>query len=109
MHLTYFKRIVLTFFRLSFNIHIVVDNSNLFIGAQLGQGENGRQNASIRINVANLVKVIEENKQMRNIKTRIVGGSIPPRGAKVWTEWENCNYNCFLGERTANNKVSTIH
>jgi hypothetical protein len=105
MHLTYFKRIVLTFFRLSSNIHIVVDNSNLFIGAQLGQGENGRQNASIRINVANLVKVIEENKQMENIKTRIVGGSIPPRNARVWTEWEKCNYKCLLGGRTNDNKV----
>jgi len=71
----------------------------------LGQGENGRQNAAIRINVAKLVKVIEENKQMRNIKTRIVGGSIPPRKARVWTEWEKCNYTCLLGGRTNENKV----
>ncbi len=56
--------------------------------------------------MANLVKIIEKNKNTENIKTRIVGGSIPPRGAKVWTEWEKCNYICLLGERTANNKVS---
>jgi hypothetical protein len=86
-------------------IHIVVDNSNLYIGAQAGQGQNGKQDFSIRINVANLVKIIEKNKKATDIKTRIVGGSIPPRGAKVWTEWEKCNYNCLLGERSANNKV----
>ncbi len=57
--------------------------------------------------MANLVKIIEKNKNTENIKTRIVGGSIPPRGAKVWTEWEKCNYNCLLGERSANNKVLT--
>jgi hypothetical protein len=92
-------------FRSSSNIHIVVDNSNIFIGAQLGQGKNGKQDASIRINVANLVQIIEKDKIKRNIRTRIVGGSIPPRNARAWTEWEKCNYTCLLGERSISNKV----
>jgi hypothetical protein len=91
------------------NIHIVVDNSNLFIGAQLGQGKNREQDTSIRINVANLVKIIEKDKRIRNIKTRLVGGSIPPRNARVWTEWEKCNYRCLLGERSISNKVRQLH
>ncbi len=91
--------------RLSTKIHIVVDNSNLFIGAQQGQGENGIQDFAIRINVGNLVKIIEKNKKAENIKTRIVGGSKPPPTSKVWDEWKKYNYNCILGNRTAENKV----
>jgi len=86
-------------------IHIFVDNSNLFIGAQLGQGINGQQDAATRINVANLVKIIEKDKRIRSIKTRIVGGSTPPRNARVWTEWKKCDYICLLGERSFTNKV----
>ncbi|CAF4027515.1 unnamed protein product [Rotaria sordida] len=92
------------FSKLSYNIHIVVDNSNLFIGAQLGQGINGQQDAAIRINVGNLVQIIEENKNLQDIKTRIVGGSTPPRTSRVWDEWEKCNYKCLLGDRSMFNK-----
>ncbi|CAF1470161.1 unnamed protein product, partial [Adineta steineri] len=90
--------------RVPSDIHIVVDNSNLFIGAQLGQGIDGQQDAAIRINVANLANIIEKDKKKLNIKTRIVGGSIPPRKARAWTEWEKCNYACLLGDRSMNNK-----
>ncbi|CAF1185187.1 unnamed protein product [Adineta steineri] len=90
--------------RVPSDIHIVVDNSNLFIGAQLGQGIDGQQDAAIRINVANLANIIEKDKKKLNIKTRIVGGSIPPRKARAWTEWEKCNYKCLLGDRSMNNK-----
>jgi hypothetical protein len=96
---------LLLFCRSLSNIHIVVDNSNLFIGSQLGQGKHGKQDASTRINVANLVKIIEKDKRKRNIRTRIVGGSIPPRNSRVWTEWEKCSYTCLLGERSFTNKV----
>ena len=94
------------FRRSSSDIHVVVDNSNLFIGAQMGQGENRRQDVSVRIHVKNLVDVVYQDKILSNIKTRIVGGSIPPRNARVWKEWESCGYICLLGERTANKKVS---
>ena len=93
------------FCRSTSDCHIVVDNSNLFIGAQSGQGANGQQDYNIRINVPKLVNVIETDKKIRSIKTRIVGGSIPPRNARVWTEWERCHYQCLLGERGFSNKV----
>jgi hypothetical protein len=82
-----------------------VDNSNLFIGAQLGQGKNGQQDSSVRINVTDLVKIIEKDKKIRNIKTRIVGGSFPPENARVWAEWEKSDYTCLLGDRSFRNKV----
>ncbi|CAF3950174.1 unnamed protein product [Rotaria magnacalcarata] len=66
-------------------IHIVVDNSNLFIGSQNGQGINRQQDTS-------------------DIKTRLVGGSTPPRTSRIWNEWEKCNYTCLLGDRSILNK-----
>ncbi|CAF3943457.1 unnamed protein product [Rotaria sordida] len=87
------------------DIHIVVDNSNLFIGTQHGQNANGQQDAAIRINVENFVKIIEDNRDLQNTKTRIVGGSTPPRTARVWSEFEKCNYTRLLGDRSMCNKV----
>ncbi|CAF4157267.1 unnamed protein product, partial [Adineta steineri] len=86
------------------NIHIVVDNSNLFIGAQVGQGEDGKHDPSVRVKVADVVAVIEENTKVDNIKTRIVGGSISPPNERVWAEWKKCQYECLLGERSIRNK-----
>ena len=80
-------------------IHIVVDNSNVFIGAQ-------NKNPAVRVNVKKLARVIEKEKSLTAIKTRIVAGSTPLVGARVWKEWENCGYTCFLGERSLSNKVS---
>lgn len=81
------------------NFHIIVDNSNVFIGAQ-------NNNAAVRVNVKKLAAVIEDRKLSSAIKTRIVGGSTPPKGARVWKEWEACRYTCYLGERSFSNKVS---
>ncbi|CAF4623866.1 unnamed protein product, partial [Rotaria socialis] len=85
-------------------IHIVVDNSNLFIGSQNGQGINQQQDTSVRINVGNLVAIIEQDKNSKDIKTRLVGGSTPPRTSRVWNEWEKCNYTCLLGDRSILNR-----
>lgn len=95
-------------FRPTPGIHIIVDNSNLFIGAQHGQNINGQQDLSIRINVENVVNVIEKNKNPQIIKTRLVGGSTPPRTSRIWSEWEKCNYTCLLGDRSMFNKVFYI-
>ncbi|CAF3720422.1 unnamed protein product [Rotaria sordida] len=73
------------------------DNSNVFIGAQ-------NNNAAVRLNIKKLVKVIEKGKSSNDIKTRIVGGSTPPKGVRAWQEWEACGYTCFLGERSASDK-----
>lgn len=60
----------------------------------------------MRVNVEQLAQVIEKGKHPKAIKTRIVGGSTPPTGARVWKEWEECKYRCYLGERSSSNKVS---
>lgn len=93
----------------STDIHIVVDNSNIFIGAQhvLNKKTGVTEiNPAVRLNVEKLVDLIERKKTSRNIRTRIVGGSEPPRNARVWKEWENCGYRVLLGERTFSNKVN---
>ena len=91
--------------RPSGRVHVIVDNSNLFIGAQLGQGERGKQDVSVRVNVGKVVQIIERGIHPDAIKTRFVGGSGPSREARVWREWEKCHYRCVLGERSANNEV----
>ncbi|CAF0987118.1 unnamed protein product [Adineta ricciae] len=73
----------------STDVHIVVDNSNIFI---------------VRLNVDKLADLIESKKISRHIQTRIVGGSEPPKNARVWKEWENRGYTVLLGERTFSNK-----
>lgn len=82
-----------------------MDNSNVFIGAQLGQGVDGTQDLGIRIIVRELVKVLEQTRNGREIKTRIVSGSTPPATGRVWTEWRNCHYTVHLGNRDAQNRV----
>ncbi|CAF3622243.1 unnamed protein product, partial [Rotaria sordida] len=76
-------------------------NSNVFIGAQ-------NNNAAVRLNIKKLVKVIEKGKSSNDIKTRIVGGSTPPKGVRAWQEWEACGYTCFLGERSASDKDANL-
>jgi hypothetical protein len=83
----------------------------VFIGSQnLYNKETDRYegNPAIRLNVKKLAEVIEKNKLASDIKTRLVGGSTPPRRARVWNEWESCGYRCVLGDRSAQNKVSQI-
>ncbi|CAF1215138.1 unnamed protein product [Adineta ricciae] len=61
-------------------------------------------NPAVRLNVDKLADLIENKKRSRNIQTRIVGGSEPPKNARVWKEWENRGYTVLLGERTSSNK-----
>ncbi len=83
----------------------------MFIGSQnqynqeIGRGQGNR---AIRLNVKKLAKVIENNKLTSDIITRLVGGSTPPKNARVWKEWESCGYKCALGDRSAQNRVSHI-
>ncbi|CAF1269618.1 unnamed protein product [Adineta ricciae] len=75
----------------STDVHIVVDNSNIFIVCSAYSQRKDRY-------------LIENKKRSRNIQTRIVGGSEPPKNARVWKEWENRGYTVLLGERTSSNK-----
>ncbi|CAF1564281.1 unnamed protein product, partial [Adineta steineri] len=91
--------------------HIVIDNSNVFLGAQTIRNEKTgvpQMNPAIRVNVKNLAKVLEGDKVSINIRTRIVGGSKPPEKARCWTEWKSYDYKCILGDRSMKNKVSRI-
>ncbi|CAF1302721.1 unnamed protein product [Rotaria sordida] len=91
--------------------HIIIDNSNVFIGSQnIHNEETGltQINPAIRVNVKKLAKVLEANKLRIDIKTRFVGGSIPPKNARAWEEWKVCGYKCTLGERSASGSVSCI-
>ncbi|CAF4565258.1 unnamed protein product, partial [Didymodactylos carnosus] len=65
------------------DVHIIVDNSNVFIAAQhlfsISKSKNGlpsqsQQDAGIRINIGNLVTVIEQGRRPSDIRTRLVGG-----------------------------------
>ncbi|CAF3457468.1 unnamed protein product [Rotaria socialis] len=94
---------------ISTDYHIIVDNSNIFIGSQtIRDPKTGlnQKNSAIRVNVKNLVRVLEDGKLKICIKSRIVGGSvdesIPRDNAQVWTDWESCGYKCILGVRSKN-------
>jgi hypothetical protein len=91
--------------------HCIIDNSNVFIGSQNIRNQKTQliqTNPAIRVNVKNLAKVLEAGKLQTDIKTRIVGGSIPPENARVWKEWESCGYKCILGDRSAKGQVSRM-
>ncbi|CAF0809190.1 unnamed protein product [Adineta steineri] len=91
--------------------HIVIDNSNVFLGAQTIRNEKTgvpHMNLAIRVDVNNLAKVLEGDKVSINVRTRVVGGSKPPEKALCWTKWESCGYKCILGDRSMKNKVSRI-
>ncbi|CAF0779794.1 unnamed protein product [Adineta steineri] len=56
--------------------HIVIDNSNVFLGAQTIRNEKTgvpQMNPAIRVEVKNLAKVLEEDKVSVNVRTRVVG------------------------------------
>ena len=83
----------------------------MFIGSQNTYNnvtEKVEINKAIRVNVNKLAKILEANKLQIDIKTRLVGGSTPPRNARVWTEWNLCGYKCVLGDRSAGGRVSHV-
>ncbi|CAF0740428.1 unnamed protein product [Adineta steineri] len=91
--------------------HIVIDNSNVFLGAQTIRNEKTgvpQMNLAIRVDVNNLAKVLEGDKVSINVRTRVVGGSKPPEKALCWTKWESCGYKCILGDRSMKNKESLV-
>ncbi|CAF3843156.1 unnamed protein product [Rotaria magnacalcarata] len=88
----------------STDYHIIVDCSNIFIGSQtIRDPTTGatQKNPAIRVNVKNLVRVVENDKLKIYIKTRIAGGSKPPENLPVWKEWASCGYKCIVIERSA--------
>lgn len=89
--------------------HIVVDNSNVYIGAQniLNKDTNKVElDPCIRVNVTILAKILEENKLKSDIQTRIVGGSSLKKNEHVWDIWKASGYQCIVVERTSEQHVN---
>jgi len=82
---------------------VVVDNSNIFYGAQNLPG--GGKDFSVRLNVGLLAQVIEGG---RTFRKKIVGGSIPPPSDKVWDEWKKRGYEVHLGAKSSDGKESFV-
>ncbi len=83
----------------------------MFIGSQNMYNNVTKKfeiNPAIRVIVKNLVKVLERNKLETEIKKRVVGGSTPTGNPRVWEEWKSCRYECVVGDRPANSRVSCI-
>ncbi|CAF4181189.1 unnamed protein product [Adineta steineri] len=91
--------------------HIVIDNSNVFLGAQLIRNEKTgvtEMNPATRVNVGYLTKKIEGGKLNIDIRTRIVGGTKPPENVRVWREWDSNGYKCMVIDRAATGKESAL-
>ncbi|CAM4887761.1 unnamed protein product [Rotaria socialis] len=96
----------------STDYHIIVDCSNIFIGSQtIRDPTTGatQKNPAIRVNVKNLVRVVENDKLKIYIKTRIAGGSKPPENLPVWKEWASCGYKCIVIERSEDGVDEMLH
>lgn len=67
-------------------IHVFIDNSNIFLGAQnLG----GRYNSSTRLNYHTLANLLEKG---RNAQTRVLCVSTPPGSEKIWNVAKDAGY-----------------
>ncbi|EGD77260.1 hypothetical protein PTSG_08354 [Salpingoeca rosetta] len=72
--------------------YVFVDNSNVFIGAQL---ESSVRDLAVRVNIRSLCGIIEDNMPCA---FRAVAGTNPHSG-RIWHEWENNHY-CTLLDRS---------
>ena len=75
-------------------VHVFVDNSNIFIGAQTLP--DGSKDYRSRVKVEKLAELVE---QKRYCATRVVVGSKPPSTNKIWRRWQNSGYLVRLGTR----------
>eukprot|EP00049_Salpingoeca_infusionum_P016333 m.332520 g.332520 ORF g.332520 m.332520 type:complete len:518 (-) comp16060_c2_seq1:180-1733(-) len=69
--------------------YVFVDNSNIFVGAQL---DRNVRDLSVRVNIRAMADIIEEGLPCAY---RAVSGTSPSSG-RIWHEWENNNYNTFI-------------
>lgn len=80
-------------------VHVVVDNSNVFLGAQ---HVGSRRDPRVRVRVEALAAFLERG---RPVQTRVVCGSRPPSTAVVWSRWERSRYVVRLGLRDRGKEV----
>lgn len=79
-------------------IHVFVDNSNIFGGAQrvVQTYEPHVPWPAIRVHIANVLDLIE---QRRPAETRVLAGSVPPGNEDLWKYAKNKSYNTDLLRR----------
>ena len=79
--------------------HIFVDNANIFGGAQRAAKviEPRVPWQAIRVYYQNFFKVLEHGH--RDIKTRMLGGSVPPGNDDLWAYAKKARYNTDLLKR----------
>ena len=72
-------------------VHIFVDNSNIFGGAQRPAGtlEPGAVWLSVRVYYPNLFRLLERG---RDVRTRVMSGSVPPGNDDLWAYAEKSGY-----------------
>jgi hypothetical protein len=79
-------------------IHVFIDNSNIFRGAQRAMKtvEPWAHWAAIRVHYRQLFEVIEAD---RPALTRVMGGSVPPGNEALWEHARNAGYSTDLLRR----------
>jgi hypothetical protein len=83
--------------------HIFIDNSNIFGGAQrTAQAlEPGAVELSVRVYYKNLFALLEDG---REVKTRVLAGSISPGNDQLWDYARKYGYNIDLLRKVEDNK-----
>lgn len=83
------------------NVHVFVDNSNIYLGAQLTPGTEGQSNRdfSVRLKVSALAGAVVNSRCCRN---RVVFGSKPPANNAVWTKWRDAGFRVHAFDRVPN-------
>lgn len=81
------------------NVHVFVDNSNIYLGAQLTRGADGgpsTRDLSVRLKVSALAGAVVNSRCCRN---RIVFGSKPPANNAVWMKWKDAGFRVHAFDR----------
>jgi hypothetical protein len=73
--------------------HILIDNSNLFIGAQAYGRTKETMDRTVRIHAGVVAQILIKDpaKVLHNSKL-LVAGSKPPANNSIWTHWEEANF-----------------
>eukprot|EP01033_Poteriospumella_lacustris_P000882 gene882-635_t len=81
------------------NVHVFVDNSNIYLGAQLTRGADGgpsTRDLSVRLKVSALAGAVVNS---RCCRSRIVFGSKPPANNAVWMKWKDAGFRVHAFDR----------
>jgi hypothetical protein len=79
-------------------VHIFIDNSNIFGGAQRAAAtlEPEAVWLAVRVHYANLFRLLERD---RDVRTRVMAGSVPPGNDALWSYAQRAGYRTDLLRR----------